>query len=269
MYQLIAIDMDGTLLNETKEISERNKEAIRKAKEMGRHVVIATGRPLVGIRKYLEELDMNGDGDYVIAFNGALVQEAKSGRVIAKITLTWQDYQDLYPVSQSLGVHIQALSETHVMTPVANPYTEVEATINDIETEVIPVAKVNPDTTIIKVMFVDEPEKLDEAVRLLPEWVKEKYTIVRSSDIFLEFLDKRVNKGTGVEALSKEIGVNQEKVICIGDAGNDIAMISFAGLGVAMANAFDEVKAVADVITKSNEEDGVAHVIETYMLRGK
>lgn len=269
MYQLIAIDMDGTLLNETKEISERNKEAIRRAKEMGRHVVIATGRPLVGIRKYLEELEMNGDGDYVIAFNGALVQEAKSGRVIAKITLSWQDYQDLYPVSQALGVHIQALSEHHVMTPVANPYTDVEANINDIETEIIAVSEVDPSMTIVKVMFVDEPEKLDAAVQNLPEWVKEKYTIVRSSDIFLEFLDKRVNKGTGVEALANELGVAQEKVICVGDAGNDIAMISFAGLGVAMANAFDEVKEIADVITKSNEEDGVAHIIETYMLSSK
>lgn len=266
MYQLIAVDMDGTLLNEEKNISEANRKAISAARALGKKVVIATGRPLIGIKRYLEELGMVEDEDYVIAFNGSLVQTAKSGRVIFKKTLSWQDYQDLYVVSSELGVHIQALSEHHVMTPVANPYTDVEANINLIETEVIPVAEVSKDMTIVKVMFVDEPEKLDVAISNLPQWVKDKYTIVRSSGIFLEFLDKSVNKGTGVSALAKEIGLSPEQVICVGDAGNDIDMIHYAGLGVAMENAFEEVKAIANYITKSNEEDGVAHVIEKFML---
>lgn len=266
MYQLIAIDMDGTLLNEEKEISAENKKAIMAARAAGKHVVIATGRPLVGIKRYLEALEMTEEEDYVIAFNGALVQTAKSGRIVSKKTLSWQDYQDLYEVSKSLNVHIQALSEHHVMTPIANPYTDVEATINLIETEIIPVEQVSQDLTIVKVMFVDEGEKLDLAIKDLPEWVKEKYTIVRSSEIFLEFLDKSVNKGAGVAALAAEIGLSAAQVICVGDAGNDLDMIQYAGLGVAMENAFDEVKEAADFITKSNVEDGVAHVIQKFML---
>lgn len=266
MYQLIAVDMDGTLLNHKKEISERNRQAIKAAKSIGKTVVIATGRPLIGIKRYLESLEMTGDKDYVIAFNGALVQEAKSGRLIAKKTLSLEDYKRLYEVSLDLGVHIQALSEHHVMTPVANPYTDVEANINLIETEIIPVAEVSETMTIVKVMFVDAPEKLDAAVERLPEWVKETYTIVRSSDIFLEFLDKSVDKGAGVAALAAELGITAEQVICVGDAGNDLAMIQYAGLGVAMANAFDEVKSAADYMTSSNEDDGVAEVIEKFML---
>lgn len=266
MYQLIAVDMDGTLLNHQKEISERNKKAIKEAKAIGKTVVIATGRPLIGIKRYLEDLEMNGDNDYVIAFNGALVQEAKSGRLIAKKTLSLADYKKLYAVSLELGVHIQALSEHHVMTPVANPYTDVEANINLIETEVVAVSEVSETMTIVKVMFVDAPDKLDAAVDALPEWVKEAYTIVRSSDIFLEFLDKTVDKGAGVAALAQELGLAAEEVICVGDAGNDLAMIQYAGLGVAMANAFEEVKLAADYMTSSNEEDGVAEVIEKFML---
>lgn len=266
MYQLIAVDMDGTLLNHNKEISERNKKAIREAKAMGKTVVIATGRPLIGIKRYLEALEMTTEKDYVIAFNGALVQEAKSGRLIAKKTLALDDYKKLYEVSKTLGVHIQALSEHHVMTPIANQYTDVEANINLIETEVIPVEEVSETMTIVKVMFVDAPEKLDAAVQSLPEWVKETYTIVRSADIFLEFLDKSVDKGAGVAALAKELGLSANEVICVGDAGNDLAMIQYAGLGVAMANAFDEVKEAADYMTSSNEEDGVAEVIEKFML---
>lgn len=266
MYQLIAVDMDGTLLNHKKEITDRNLQAIKAAKALGKKVVIATGRPLIGIKRYLEALEMTTDEDYVIAFNGALVQEAKSGRLIARKTLQLEDYKKLYEVSQSLGVHIQALSEHHVMTPVANPYTDVEANINLIETEIIDVADVSSDMTIVKVMFVDAPEKLDVAVENLPQWVRDTYTIVRSADIFLEFLDKTVDKGAGVAALVNELGLTAEQVICIGDAGNDLAMIQYAGLGVAMANAYDEVKAAADYMTSSNEEDGVAKVIEKFML---
>lgn len=266
MYELIAVDMDGTLLNHHKEISEVNQKAIAAARAIGKKVVIATGRPLVGIRRYLEQLKMVTDEDYVIAFNGALVQTAETGRVVSMKTLTWQDYQDLYEVSLKLGVHIHALTERHVTTPVGNPYTDVEADINLIETEILPVKDVPKDYTIVKVMFVDEAEKLDAAFEELPLWVLEKYTIVRSAEIFLEFLDNSVNKGTGVAAVAKELGLKPEQVICVGDAGNDLDMINYAGLGVAMENAFDYVKASADFITHSNENDGVAHVIQQYML---
>lgn len=258
--------MDGTLLNHKKEISTVNKAAIRAAQEKGKKVVIATGRPLVGIQRYLKQLEMVTDEDYVIAFNGALVQTAKTGRVIYKKTLHWDDYQALYAVSLELGVNIHALTENHVMTPVANQYTDVEANINGIETEIIPVAKVPKDTNIVKVMFIDDPKKLDEITPKLPDWVKERYTIVRSADIFLEFLDNTVNKGTGVAAVASEMGITAKEVICVGDAGNDLDMIRYAGLGVAMENAFDYVKEEADFITHSNDADGVARVIEQFML---
>lgn len=266
MYQLIAVDMDGTLLNHKKEISKANIEAIQAAKAKGKKVVIATGRPLVGIKRYLSQLEMVTDEDYVIAFNGALVQTAETGRIISKKTLNWDDYQLLYALSLELGVHIHALSEHHVMTPVANPYTDVEAEINLIETEIIPVQEVSKECTIVKVMFVDDSDKLDLAMTKLPDWVKERYTIVRSADIFLEFLDNTVNKGTGVAAIAKEMGITSKEVICVGDAGNDLDMILYAGLGVAMENAFDYVKDAADFITLSNDCDGVAHVIERFML---
>ncbi len=152
MYELIAVDMDGTLLNHKKEISSENQKAIAAARAVGKKVVIATGRPLVGIRRYLEQLNMVTDEDYVIAFNGALVQTAQTGRVIAMKTLTWDDYQDLYTVSLKLGVHIHALTERHVTTPVANPYTDVEAEINLIETEILPVGDVPRDYTIVNVL---------------------------------------------------------------------------------------------------------------------
>lgn len=266
MYKLIALDMDGTLLNEDKEISKRTMLAIGLAKEKGKKVVLATGRPLNGVRRYLEKLEMFDEHDYVIAFNGALVQKTKSEEIVFNMPLSYAAYKELYELSQVLGVHIHALTESTVTTPCCNPYTDIEASINQIQIEEMAVEDLDPERTIVKVMFIDAPEKLDKAISLLPDDIKAKYTILRSAPYFLEFLHPEVNKGVGVHAVAQALGFTKEQVICVGDAGNDLAMIQFAGLGVAMGNAFDEIKEEADYVTFSNDDHGVAHVIEKFML---
>jgi len=269
IYKLIAIDMDGTLLSNEKQISSANYDAIQQAKENGVKVVLASGRPLVGFKKYLEQLDLISEDDYAVAFNGALVQTADGGEIISKKTLTLGDYKDLYKLSKELKVNIHALTETSVIAPKDTMYTREEAAMNGIPTEIIAVEDVPSDTTIVKVMYVDAPEILDEIIQNIPEEVSSKYTIVRSAPFYLEFLDKSVNKGTGVAALAKKLNIKQEEVICIGDAGNDIHMIKYAGLGVAMGNAFPEVKKAANFITKTNEQDGVAFIIDKFIIQGE
>ena len=269
MYKLIAIDMDGTLLSDEKQISPANYEAIQQARENGVKVVLASGRPLVGIKKYLEELNLVSEDDYAVAFNGALVQSSKGDVIISKTTLTLKDYKYLYKLSKELKINIHALTETSVISPKDSKYTRREAEMNGIANEIIPVEDVDEDTTIVKVMFIDKPELIDEVIEQIPEEVRSKYTIVRSAPFFLEFLHKSVNKGAGVAALAKKLNIKQEEVICIGDAGNDIHMIKYAGLGVAMGNAFPEVKKVANFITKTNEEDGVAYIINKFILNGE
>lgn len=266
MYKLIAVDMDGTLLNEDKHISDRTITAVTALKAMGKKVVLATGRPYNGIRRYIEQLDLLDDSDFVVTYNGALVQSTVDSRVLLNRPLSVADYRDLYPLSQSLGVNIHALTANTVLTPKHNPYTDIEASINHIEAIEMPVNEVAEDTLIVKVMFVDAPEKLDAILPQLPEWVKQRYTILRSAPIFLEFLDPGVDKGVGVHAVAEALGLTKDQVICVGDAHNDLAMIEYAKLGVAMGNAIEELKAAADYVTLTNEDDGVAHVIEKFML---
>ena len=266
MYKLIALDMDGTLLNEEKQISSANYEAIQKARESGVKVVLASGRPLVGFKRYLEELNLVSENDYAVAFNGALVQSSEGNEIVSKTTLTLEDYKYLYELSKELKVNIHALTEEGVISPKDSKYTRLEAEMNDISSEIIDVCDVTEDTTIVKVMFIDEPDLIEEIIEKIPENLKEKYTIVRSAPFFLEFLHKSVNKGVGVAALAEKLNIKPEEVICIGDAGNDIHMIKYAGLGVAMGNAFPEVKRVANFITKTNEQDGVAHIINKFIL---
>ena len=267
MYKLVAIDMDGTLLREDKTISERTKKAIQSAREKDVTVVLATGRPIEGVSRYLEELNMYTDKDYVLSYNGALVQKTLSKEVIGKIALTGEDLHYLKKLSDELKVNIHAFSETKgLITPKNSKYTEVEASINNIDIHEINFDTISKDEVIVKIMMIDEPEILGPAIENLPKEVFEKYTVVRSTPYFLEFLNKEVNKGVGVEMLAKHLGIKQEEVITFGDAGNDLHMIEYAGLGVAMANAFDEVKEAANYITDSNENDGVAKAIEKFIL---
>lgn len=267
MYKLIALDMDGTLLKEDKSISERTKLAIQKAREKGITVVLATGRPIEGVSRYLEELDMYKDSDYVLSYNGALVQKTKSKEVVSKVSLKGEDVHHLYKLSKENGVNIHAFSEIQgLITPKTSKYTEVEATINGINIKETDFDAIDKNEVIAKVMMIDEPELLSPTAENLPKEIYEKYTVVKSTPYFLEFLNKDANKGTGLELLAKHLGIKKEEVIAMGDAGNDLHMIEYAGLGVAMGNAFEEVKKAANYITSTNEEDGVAEVIEKFVL---
>lgn len=266
MYKLIALDMDGTLLKEDKTISKENFEAIKKAKEKGVKVVLSTGRPKKGIEKHLKELDLISNEDYCVTYNGSVIENTGTQEIIFKKLLASEDAHYLYSLSKELDINIHALTPTSCIAPKLSKYTELEVTLNAIDFEEVDFTTLTDSTPIVKIMFVDEPDKLSEAIAKLPEEIYEKYTVVQSAPFFLEFLDKTVNKGAGVKALADSLGINKNEVICIGDAGNDIHMIEYAGLGVAMGNAFSEVKKIANYITYTNEEDGVAHIINKFIL---
>lgn len=265
MYKLIAIDMDGTLLRKDNTISERTKHSIQNTIKKGVKVVLASGRPLEGLTRYLDELNLSGHDDYVMSFNGSIVQNVRTKKIIFKRTLTGSHLKKLYALSKELGVNIHAFTKEGCITPKMSEYTAYEGHINGIEVHIVDFDSILDNEVVIKVMFVDPEEKLEQAMRLLPQSIYEEYTVVRSAPFFLEFLNKEASKGLGIKALGNYLGINQEEIICIGDANNDLDMIQFAGLGVAMGNAFESVKEVADFITKNNDEDGVALVIEKFI----
>ncbi|MBC2579719.1 sugar-phosphatase [Clostridium sp. DJ247] len=266
MYKLVALDMDGTLLDKDKTISEENFKAIQDARKKGVKVILATGRPLKGIENYLQQLDLVSEEDYAVAFNGAVVQNVKTGEVLAKNYMNMNDIKYLYNLSKELDVNIHTLTLDTCLTPKLNKYSEFEAEMNNIPLKVVDFDNLDPNTTIVKVMFIDEENILNRVIANLPSEAYDKYTVIRSAPYFLEFINKKVHKGFGIETLAKNLGIKQEEIICMGDAGNDIHMIEYAGLGVAMGNAFPEVKEIANYVTKTNDEHGVAHVINKFIL---
>ena len=266
MYKLIALDMDGTLLREDKTISEATKKAIDEARAKGVKVVLASGRPLDGLKPYLEELDMYGEDDFVICFNGAQVQKTKSKEIISRKGLKGSNLKEVYQLSKDLGINIHAFSKDGCITPIITKYTELEGKINGIPVTVCDFNTFDEEEEIIKVMIVDEPETIDATMAKIPEDIRKKYTIVKSAPFFCEFLNPEVNKGVGVEMLCHHLDIDPKEVITMGDAGNDAHMVEFAGMGIAMGNAFPELKEIANYITKTNEEDGVAYAINKFVL---
>ncbi|WP_114192846.1 sugar-phosphatase [Edaphovirga cremea] len=266
--ELIAIDMDGTLLNPQHEITPAVKEVIHAARSKGVHIVLATGRPYIGVKRYLMELDLLQEGEYCITNNGALVQQAASGECVAEVTLSFEDYLYFEKLSRTLGVHFHALDYNTLYT--ANKdiseYTVHESSMTGIPLKYRAVEEMDPTLSFPKVMMIDTPALLDKAIKQIPEEIKQRYTILKSAEYYLEILDKRVNKGEGVKALAERLNIPRENIMTLGDQENDIAMLEYAGVGVAMGNAIESVKAVSQFVTKSNMEDGVAYAIEKFVL---
>lgn len=268
MIKLVTIDLDGTLFDKKKNISLENKLAIKEARANGCKIVIATGRPISGVLPVLEELEMNSNDDYVIIYNGSKVFNIGTKEIIFSSTINGKTVKELYKESLKLGVNIHAFRKNEeLITPKHNPYTDVEATINHIKDNLYDFNNINDDDEFLKAMMVDSDENITRIIPLVDKKFTDNLSMVRSSKIFLEFLNKNTHKGHALEALAKYLNIDMKDTMAIGDAGNDLPMILASGLGVAMENSFPEILNQADVVTLDNEHSGVAHAINKYVLK--
>lgn len=268
MYKLIALDMDGTLLNSQKQISLRTQQAIAKAREQGIKVVLASGRPLAGMQDKLELLNLTSEQDYVLHYNGSMVQNVGTGEIIYQQIIDGRSAKRVARLAKELGVNTHAFSQIHgLITPKTSQYTEVEANINGISITEMDFDLLEDDHPIIKAMIVAEPKVLTATIAKIPAEFYQDFTIVQSAAFFVEFLNPKSNKGIGIQAIAEHLGIKPSEVICMGDAENDHHMLQYAGLGIAMENAMEETKRIADHITLSNDQDGVAVAIEQFALR--
>lgn len=264
--QLIAIDMDGTLLDDHQQLSKTNITAIKKATAAGIQIVLASGRPLAGLRPYLTQLDLWQKGHYTVTFNGAMVQENATDTAILEHTVDLATFQTFYDLSQTLNLHIHAEDKTKIYTPNQDIsyYTAAESALVHLDLRYQPLSDFAPDKRFAKVMIIDTPELITAALPNVPAELKTKYTIVQSMPFFLEVMAKHVNKGQAIMELGQALHLQQNEIMAIGDERNDLSMIQAAGLGVAMGNAVDTVKAAADAITGTNTQNGVAQAIDQF-----
>lgn len=268
--RLVAIDMDGTLLDPAHRITPRVKQAITRARQQGVQVVLASGRPVSGLAPFLRELDIGGDEDYCIACNGGIVQRVGNGEVVVEFPLSFDDFLYCERIARELGVHFQALDGKRMYTPNQDIsiYTVADAHLSHVPLSYRAVADMAPGMTFVKLMMIDVPEVLDAAIARLPSELTDRFAVLKSAPFFLEVFDHRAGKGPSLQKLAEHLGIDRAEVMAIGDQENDLTMLQFAGTSVAMGNAIDAAKQVARFTTGSNAEDGVALAIERFVLRG-
>ena len=207
--KLIAIDIDGTLVNNNREITPEVFEAVQKAKAAGVKIVIATGRPLLRVQNILEALNLLDAGDYVITYNGALVQATATGEAFIDEPLTYDDYLDIEMESRRLKTPLHSITMSTVYTHNRNisKYTINEAYITGLPLK-YRTAEEMAKHEIIKMMYIDDPDKLDATIAKLPQRFRERYTIVKSTPFYLEILNKNASKGLAVQHLAEKLGIS-------------------------------------------------------------
>ncbi len=257
MYKLLAIDLDGTLLNSQGTVSNENVKALQAAHDAGLKIVIATGRPIIGTTHARQLLNGIAD-DYLIAYNGALTLDIRRGTDLFSQPITVQDYRDVSAFAQSQGLYYYCFDRDSVLTPALHPVARWEHEINQVPVKYWQPAQLRPGQKILKINTSGPKEVLDLIEENPPRGFASRFTIVRTQPDLLEFLHPKAGKGIALEHLALHLGICQTEIISIGDSGNDLDMVTKAGLGIAMGNAVERVKAAAQMITRSNDNHGVA-----------
>ncbi|WP_141433602.1 Cof-type HAD-IIB family hydrolase [Bacillus sp. 03113] len=265
-YKMIVLDMDDTLLMDDHTISTRTKQALMNAQKMGVKVVLASGRPTYAMLEAAKELRLEDFGSFILSFNGAKIINFKTKEEIFSSTLSPKTIHRLYDISKREQIWIHTYVEDEIITEENNPFTQIEQQITGLPIKEVDSFKDTVNVPAVKVLMLKEADRLVEVEKKLQQELDGELSVMRSKPYFLEFTEVGVTKGTSLNLLIQRLGIKRDEVIAMGDSYNDLAMIEFAGLGVAMGNAPDDIKEKADFITDTNMNDGVAKVVEKFVL---
>ena len=264
-YKLIAADMDGTLLDPEKKVRDTAIQAIREAMDLGLIFTISTGRPIQGVERY-EELFHLLEAP-IITYNGAVIIDPRDKSVLYEKSLDPQGALEILSWAKIFGTTVLIWSAGALYIFEHNERTDHYAEMAKIGGIVIEDEAALVRQGITKILWYDEAEQITRFQGELKNTLTGNTTFCTSSPRFLEFFHGGVSKGRALQFLGERYQIHPSEIIAIGDEMNDISMLRYAGLGVAMGNAREEVKEQADFITRSNDEDGVAHVINSFVKK--
>ena len=268
-YKMIVLDLDGTLTNRNKEITPKTKETLMKAQEQGKIVVLASGRPTYGVMPLAEELHLEDYGGYILSFNGGIIMNCKTKEVVFSRQIPAESNGKIIDLAQENNVSILTYENRTLLTNCPeDQYVQLESRINILKIISMTTEELKAYVTfsVPKFLMTDDGDYLAMVEPKVKAALGKNFSVYRSDPFFLEILPKGIDKAQSLERLLAVIGVKREEMIACGDGYNDLTMIQYAGLGVAMGNGVLPVRKAADYITLTNEEDGVAHVVEKFML---
>ena len=266
-YKILVLDLDGTLTNQKKEITPHTHDILIKAQQMGVRIVLASGRPTYGIAPLAEQLELKKYGGYILSYNGCEIINWQTGELLYSKTLDSSVIPYLYKCASDHHFTIATYHDKYVFTENTDDiYVQKAAKLN-----IMTLKKVNKFTEAVhfpvpKCLIMGDAHRLASFEKMMHKKLQEQVGVFRSEPYFLELVPNGIDKAHSLAILLKETGVSREETIAIGDGFNDLSMIKFAGLGVAMNNAQEIIKKHANHITLSNEEDGVAAVVEQFIF---
>lgn len=269
-YSIIALDLDGTLTNSEKNITPRTLDALMKAQREGVRLVLASGRPTFGIAALANQLQLADYGGYVLSYNGGRIIDWCEKTVIFSQVVDPKLVPILYDFAEKAQLPIVTyLPEAILASKNEGEYLAEEARINGMpivvaQNFVEEAMQIAGGST--KFLIPGEPELLVQLESEMKAALSEQMEVFRSAPFFLELPPKGIDKAQSLQRLLTHLGLERESLMAFGDGFNDLSMIQFAGQGVAMANAVEEVKSIADFVTTSNEEDGIAHALEQLLF---
>ncbi|MDO5156121.1 MAG: Cof-type HAD-IIB family hydrolase [Eubacteriales bacterium] len=264
--KVLILDIDGTLTNSKKEISEKTLNALLEMQERGHIIMIASGRPTHGVKWIADVLKLDQYGGYVLNFNGARIMNVKTKEVVYQQKFPKECIKPLYEYALSHDIGLVTYENEKVITGTRfDPYMEAEATLNHMELTHVDDFINYVSFDVNKCLMTAEGTLAEHYEKELADLYEGVLSIYRSEPYFIEAMPLGVDKAASLEHLFDILGIDKADTVACGDGFNDMSMIQYAGVGVAMANAQDAVKKAADVVTKkSNDEDGLLEVIETY-----
>ena len=265
MIKLIAIDIDGTLLNSKKELLEETKQYFKNFhnKNTETLLVLCTGRPETGIRPYLKDLGYLEENHYIISQNGASIYESQTGKRVMDAFVDSTAIQKWIELGKKHGISVMGAGVDYYYSFDEDPTEWMEFDVKLVSGKLkrIP-TKESLNIDFYKILLMGDEEQLNEFETFIPQEWRDEFYVVRSQKYLVEVLTKGVNKAFGLEKLAQKLNIQPSEIAAIGDAANDIEMLEYAGLAIAMGNASEEVKAIADIVTDTNENNGVIKAID-------
>jgi Cof subfamily protein (haloacid dehalogenase superfamily) len=265
--RILALDLDDTLLRSDLSISFRTRNVIKKAAARGVAVVLASGRVPAAMERFSRLLGMHRKPGYLICNNGTIVQESHTGNRIAEILLNSAAALAVYDLAVAEGFAVQLYEEDVMYVSRDNEYTRYDQKLTGLRQVVVENFRDMIEEGCYKLLIPGDPMLLQPLESIIRTYLGNDITLFTSKPYFLEVLPKNTDKGTALALIAETLGIGREEVLAIGDSMNDEAMIRWAGMGVAMANGDERIKDIASLVTeKSNDDDGVAEIIEKYVL---
>ena len=258
-YQLLALDLDDTLLNKKNKLSKKTVEVIEKIKDKGVTVTIATGRMLTSSLPYIKKLNIQVP---VITYNGAYVRDIQKQKTIYHQPLSQQTAEGLIRDAQKENLHVNYYHEDKLYVTERNRLSALYEDIAGVQAKEVKSFAEFKGKQPTKILIIeDDQEKKERFFNYCKEKYKGKAEIKKSKEYFIEFTDNGVSKGRSLAELADDYLIPQEKVVAIGDGWNDADMIEWAGLGIAMGNASPGVQEKADLIAPDHDNEGVAEIL--------